>query len=136
MYTRSYSDKESPVSIPENYDGTAFKENEQDFKNDEQINSDAAFAPPFFVTEREEEQNQNEAESAGAFSNLTNKFSLKSLLPEGGILGSLKKSFPRFSPPKIGTEEILIAALALYLFLSKDGDKECAIMLIILLFIG
>ena len=106
MYTRSYSDKESPVSIPENYDGTAFGENTKDFESEE------------------------------AFSPLTNKFSLKSLFPEGGILGSLKKSFPRISSPKIGTEEILLAALALYLFLSKDGDKECAVILLILLLIN
>ena len=134
MYTRSYSDKESPVSIPENYDGTAFGENTKDFESEEEITSKVAFAPPFFAGE--EEEKQKNAESAEAFSPLTNKFSLKSLFPEGGFLGSLKKSFPRISSPKIGTEEILLAALALYLFLSKDGDKECAIMLIILLFIG
>ena len=36
---------------------------------------------------------------------------------------------------KIGTEELMIAAVALFLLFSKNGDKECAIMLLLTLFI-
>ncbi len=51
---------------------------------------------------------------------------LSSLFSSGGV-----KSFIS----KIGTEEILIIATALFLFLSKEGDKECAIMLLLLLLV-
>ena len=37
---------------------------------------------------------------------------------------------------KIGTEELLIAAVALFLLFSKNGDKECAIMLLLTLFVS
>ena len=36
---------------------------------------------------------------------------------------------------KLGIEEILIGATALFHLFSKDGDKECGIMLLLLLFI-
>ena len=36
---------------------------------------------------------------------------------------------------KLGTEELLIGAVALFLLFSKNGDKECAIMLLLTLFI-
>ena len=38
--------------------------------------------------------------------------------------------------PKIGTEEILLIAAAIFLFFSADGDKECAILLLILVFLA
>ena len=37
--------------------------------------------------------------------------------------------------PKIGTEELLLLAAAAFLFFSKDGDKECAILILILVFL-
>lgn len=48
-----------------------------------------------------------------------------------GSLNSIKDSFK-----KIGTEELLILALAAFLFFSRDGDRECALMLLALLFVG
>ena len=50
-------------------------------------------------------------------------------------LGSLFKGW-RASELKIGTEELLIAAVALFLLFSKNGDRECAIMLLLTLFIA
>ena len=38
-------------------------------------------------------------------------------------------------PDKFGLEELLIIGLALYLFFTKSGDKEFALMLIALIFI-
>ena len=38
--------------------------------------------------------------------------------------------------PKLGTEELLLIGAALFLLFSKDGDKECAIILLILLLIN
>ena len=55
-----------------------------------------------------------------------------------GILhGGLEKflGFPLLGEMKIGIEEILIGATALFLLTSHNGDKECAIMLLLLLFV-
>lgn len=51
----------------------------------------------------------------------------------GGI-GSLFRG-GRIGEFKIGTEELMIAAVALFLLFSKNGDKECAIMLLLTLFV-
>lgn len=51
-----------------------------------------------------------------------------------GGLGSLLHT-RRLGDFKIGTEELLIAAVALFLLFSKNGDKECAIMLLLTLFV-
>ncbi len=55
-----------------------------------------------------------------------------SILPRG-LRTLLGKDFLRGF--KIGGEELLIIAAVLFLLLSKDGDKECAILLGLLLFI-
>ena len=54
-----------------------------------------------------------------------------------GLSGGLSSLLRPFAPNefKIGTEEILIGAVALFLLFSKNGDKECAIMLLLTLFI-
>ena len=41
-----------------------------------------------------------------------------------------------FHPPRFEGEDLLILGIAALLFFSKDGDKECALLLLILLFIG
>ncbi len=41
-----------------------------------------------------------------------------------------------FSLSKIGSEELLLLAAAAFLFFSRDGDKECAILILILVFIA
>ena len=38
--------------------------------------------------------------------------------------------------PKIGTEELLLIAAAAFLFFSRDGDKECAILILMLIFLS
>ena len=58
---------------------------------------------------------------------------LARLMPRG-IGGILPPSL--FGGLKLGTEELLIGAIALFLLFSKSGDKECAIMLLLLLFIN
>ena len=125
MYTRSYFTEESKTAIPENYDGNAFpKPMENETKTEEASNP---FVPPVF-----EERQECEAMSKGTFglSSIMEKLQLK------GPLSSLPffkgENGNKFS---FGTEEILICAAALYMFFSKSGDKECAIMLFILLFV-
>ncbi len=130
MYTRSYFTEDKKIDIPENYDGTAFNENRNEFakENDAQV-------PDLEKEVSEEAFAEAEATAGrGIFTALADKIPLKSL---GRIL-----PFPPFrdSPQEkegftFGTEEILIAIIALYMFFSKDGDRECAIMLAILLFI-
>lgn len=55
-----------------------------------------------------------------------------------GVLGRLFGTdiLRGFKFSKIGTEEILLIAAAAFLFFSKDGDKECAILLLILVFLA
>ena len=124
MYSRSfYNEKEEELRPPENYDGNAFKE------QTEQLTK----APP------EEAQKPavcasgepKHGEGGGGF--LSSLFSPSGL---SGLFGS--KGIPLISSlslPKFGTEEILILASAAYLFFAKDGDRECAILLILLLFV-
>ncbi len=57
---------------------------------------------------------------------------LSRLIPSG-----LGKILPGtlFGGFKLGGEELLIGAVALFMLFSSGGDKECAIMLLLLLFI-
>ena len=120
MYTRSYYDDDK-VNIPENYNGTVFEE-----KRGEES-----------ISEKEEDTrcHSEYTETAGSvknrilpFGELFEKFNLK------GVLSDLK--FPlSIKNHKWDFEDLLIVALAAYLLFSRDGDKECGIILIILLFI-
>ena len=61
--------------------------------------------------------------------------------PASGILSGLGGigsifNLKHLGDVKIGTEELLIAAVALFLLFSKNGDKECAIMLLLTLFVA
>ena len=121
MYTRSYFTEDKKPIVPENYDGNAFREE---------------IAP----TLAEVGDATEGGESAVASSSGTVFSSLLTKLPLGGLFGSLPFSRSEGEKAgrervKIGTEEILICLVALYMFFSKEGDKECAIMLLLLLFI-
>lgn len=109
MYTRSYSDDRSTPRIPSGYDGTALCREPDDTV------SDATQACEECATSV---CNDTEAASISFFDRIS------------GIFGLHKPS-----KLNIGFEEILIGAVAVYLFLSRDGDKECAIMLALLLII-
>ena len=58
--------------------------------------------------------------------------------PVEGVFSRLLGSelFHGIKMPSIGAEEILLIVAAAFLFFSKDGDKECAILLVILLFLA
>ena len=132
MYSRSYIGN-PPAKIPENYDGIAMSEPEIREKadtysetNDSQRKADTPALNPWESESSEKEEPRTE--SVGAFSSLGGTL--------GGVLGGIKLPFfGEIKMPKIGTEEILILIAAAYLFFSKDGDKECAIILILLLFV-
>jgi hypothetical protein len=140
MYSRSYQAGEIPT-IPESYSGVAFREPDpipadtpRSIAKSADIKFTATPEPPdpnltsAIVADPEPEPETVQA--GNILSGISDAFSLKGLFSNlsGFKLGNL-------GLPKIGTEEILIIGLALFLFLSKDGDKECAILLALLLLI-
>ena len=126
MYTRSYDEKLGIV-IPESYGGTLLREDDAHVGNNDQMEESDVLSNknPW---ENERVHNENLAESEPAFS-------LLGALPFRNFFGDIFKN-GKFSLQKIGTEEILIIATAAFLLFSKNGDKECAIMLLLLLFLG
>ncbi len=127
MYSRSYyqTEGQSP-SPPENYDGTAFSEQSE---RPPELPYEAAD----FIPEPKAEAVSSEPESLTASAK---GFSLPFLSGSGGfsIGGLFGKEGGLLS--NIGVEEILILAVAAYLIFSGSGDIECAIMLLLLLFIS
>lgn len=113
MYTRSYYP--DTTELPENYGGMAMRP-------DEPIEENCA-------TESER------SESAS----ITHD-SVSTGLAKSPVFSSLFSRLGGLTRPlgieKIGTEELLIIGVALYLLFSKSGDKECAIILLLLLLVN
>lgn len=121
MYSRSYyPDGVGKVNLPQNYDGTAFIERESPEQEDSVQAS--------FIDSPQGERDQKEE---SFFKGLSGGSVLSGLFSKGGLLGGLNLKIP-----EIGTEEILLIAIAAFLFFSKDGDKESAIFLLLLLLIN
>ena len=129
MYTRSYFTDDKTVDIPENYDGTAFGGGITDTSE-----GDAEKRGSLSDEERTEGEKAAPTGNRIGISQFFEKLPLKSIFPIKD-LGSYFTGH-KLIPEKIGMEEALILAIALYLFFSKDGDKECAIMLLLLIFIN
>lgn len=151
LYARPTRLEDGRISIPENYDGVAFMEKpeadalpERSIKvlgspsSEAKISPQGALAQDDTAERREHgsitsEDAKAEEVSASVASGL---FPLIDKLPFAGFLGRLIPDKERkISIPKIGAEEILIIATATFLFFSKEGDKECAIMLFLLLLV-
>ena len=111
MYAASYSDERSAIPVPDGYSGTMITNDEEARVNDD---TESVKAP---------DVSDSASVSAGAFSGLFGS----------GITGIFKGGL--FRDFTLGTEEILIIAAAAFLLFSGSGDIECAIMLLILLFI-
>ena len=124
MYTRTYTEERSGIIIPDSYGGTALIENIQNEKG----NGEDRGKNPWEDAKKETNAANESEETAEAFSPLS-KIKVPSFL--SNILG-----FDNFSLQKIGKEEILIIAAAAFLFFSKEGDRELAIILLLLLFLG
>ena len=118
MYSRARED--GGVRIPGDYCGTAFYDG---------IGTEAQEVPGEQENDKTDCKTMNtrchDTESCGARA--------RGILdiPIFSRLGDLGLSLPSFS-----TEDILIIATAAFLFFSKGGDKECAIMLLLLIFIA
>ncbi len=145
MYSRPQRGDEGNLMIPENYDGTAFMEKpieppdtptERSIKVIGAPTAESKVSPVIKPTneskdDEKEKPHPNSEKDIPVFGFLE-KLPLAGLFKRGGLLGEhIGIKFP-----KIGTEEILIIAMALLLFFSKSGDKECAIMLALLLLVS
>ena len=135
MYTRSYQNEEKDsVKIPEGYDGIAFRENEK--ASEETVAEDALKSPPLRAPWDEVKDSPAVAEPTMAhpikndsfLSGLFGKFNFGGLFERGGLFKN--------GHINLGSEEILLIGVALLLLFNKSGDKECAIMLLLLLFVG
>ena len=131
MYTRTYNDAGHGIVIPESYGGTLLRENDSFVEKDEIPRSEAGDSPGKNPWEEENKADKDMHKSEET----VDTFSFLSKLPFGNLLSKLGLN-SNFGLHKLGKEEILIIATAAFLFFSKDGDKECAIMLLLLLFLG
>ena len=138
MYTRPYFQNSAEVSVPEKYDGNALKEETANKSGDDEVRSTES-----------EEMNEELRAPWDRIESEANEQTVKTgadVDSKRGILGGLMKNLPFGSLPfklnfmgsdgfKLGYEEILIIAIALFLIFSKGGDKECGIALLALIFI-
>ena len=118
-YSRSYQTlDDEAIKIPEGYDGNAFRQESEPIGD---VKDTAVKDSP--------------TEPVGAFGGGMGDglFSLFDKFPVGKIFSGLGGSLPKLRMPEIHGEEILIIALAAFLFFSKSGDKESAFMLLLLL---
>ena len=132
MYSRSYSEDKATILVPESYGGTALYEDvhtsvENDTETDQIEYTETGSIG--IDTAAKDNLDAPKATEAGLFSGFMSK------LPFGNIFGNFFGN-GKFGLQKIGTEEILIIATAAFLFFSSDGDRECAILLLLLLFIN
>ena len=131
MYTRNYYNDGESIKIPENYDGNAFRETEikeEEKKTQNEISpKDEVLRAPWDVSEKAEEVMGKAEVSSRGFGAFFDKLPINSLT---GVLPFFKGG--KFS---LGSEEVLIFAIALFLLFSHGGDKECAVMLLLLLWI-
>ena len=107
MYTRNYFSDAG--ALPTSYDGIALRENQEEPKP----------VPEDTPVYSEAHHRDDRGGSRGFLE---------------GLFGNLHIGLP--SLDKFGYEEILIIAVAAFLFFSEGGDKECAILLILLLLIN
>ena len=124
MYTRSFQGGVGDGKmIPEGYDGNAFDRGENTEFRD---TGGTLEEKDVEITANADPPNDKQCEPAGLFSGIFG--GARSLL---GI-GRGASLFPH----GFGTEEILIIATALFLFFSRDGDRECAVILLLLLIVN
>ncbi len=127
MYTRPYTDDAKKILIPESYGGTALT----GIPEREDARGEDAHIGEHTEKSHTDDASQVFCESKAADAGP----SFLQRLGFGNLFGDIFRG-GKFGLHKIGTEEILILATAAFLFFSKDGDRECAIMLLLLLFIS
>lgn len=140
MYTRTYQAEEEKITVPENYDGNAFREEPAiapDTPEEEvsvflqaEESKNLSFTQETPTPQKKPESEEVSAKPKGESGILSGLFKRGRVFPIFENIPFLKNGFS-----DIGTEEILIVAVAIFLLFSKSGDKECAIMLLLLLFV-
>lgn len=128
MYTRTYDRNPGEIIIPERYGGTSFSQSSTDDKSACDAEECVAKNP----WENEEDIHTSVAQTD---EEAVETSSFKEKLSSIGIVSKIFNN-DLFSLQKIGKEEILIISTAIFLLLSKEGDKECAVMLLLLLFMS
>jgi len=124
MYTRDYS-SERGIIIPESYGGTVLRDEVA-----EEPKAEVKEEPKVASTKNPWEEDESAAPASSE-----PKGSFLERLPFGNLFeGVFGKG--KFGLQKLGTEEILIIATALFLIFSKSHDYECAAILLLLLFIN
>lgn len=128
MYTRSYYDSEGALhNLPsQGYDGTALQNTPPSEPKaipsiKEEPRRETKISPKKEGLEDEAQQTAAKASSFRIADCFKGLFS--------------KDIFPFRLPKSIDFEDLLILGIAAYLLLSKSGDKECAILLGLLIFI-
>lgn len=125
MYSRNpYNDDVKAPTPPENYSGVALSDDGIAPAAEE---VEPAHAPCTAPPEGENCSDRPSAPNANPLLGFIGKDSAVFRLFNGGGIRSAISGF--------GVEEILIIATAAFLFFTKGGDRECAIMLLLLLFI-
>ena len=132
MYTRSYFQDDKKLTVPENYDGNAFREAET--QEAAEASTSQRHESIFGAHEKSEEcitSTKEESKKSDTGRGIISTF-LEKLEPSGlfGRLGIFHEG-----KLDIGSEEILILGIALFLFFSEGRDIECALMLLFLLLI-
>lgn len=126
MYSRNfYQESGDQLSIPNNYDGTIFQERENQHFEPNVPEVSFNDAPDTTVCNMQRCRENPPPEGKGRLPFLSGFFGRDGFLP--GL---------NFRMPKIGTEEILILVTAAFLFFSKSGDRECGILLLLLLLVN
>ena len=138
MYARSYFGN-SEISLPENYDGTAFSEDsiQKDTKTPkiESAKNEIKFSPKNDTAECSspcqedtyECSSPNKQKDKNGLFGIDFKGMFKSVFPENKLTSFFSDDF--------GIEEILIIGTALFLLFSPERDIECALLLLALIFI-
>ena len=128
MYTRSYYDSDGAIhNLPsQGYDGTALQnspptEHRQPIQATEETKRETKISPKIDVPCEESEKTHAKPASF----RIGDCF--KGLLSHDIV--------PFHLPKKFDFEDFLILGICAYLLLSKSGDKECAILLGLLIFI-
>ena len=128
MYQRKYYKEDAAVKVPENYSGMAIETEEY---IDEADVTAAGCDTPTHAVPMPPSMPQTRLHSVPDRSECAPR-------PHAGLYESVEGFCRRIGlhMPAFNREDILLIGVALVLFFSKDGDKECAIMLIALLFLS
>jgi hypothetical protein len=135
MYTRSYYQENEKITVPENYDGNAFRDDyasENKTQKPPEPQHTEELRAPWDIKAKENANPEAEPTVAKIQENKSISTSIFKKIPFIDRLGGFNFFDGAF---KFGTEEILIIGVALFLIFSKSADIECAIMLLLLLFI-